>query len=173
MMISEAKIAIAWSGLPFYAARLIRAGIEKLREPIYVIGSRPRVPIEGMEKALGQPIHWIDDKQRCSWSLLKIPAPDIFIHTGWNNRGFNDLGREVRQHGGQVVSMIDNCWKNSPRQWVGAIVFRCVYRRWFDAAWVPGRSGEKLCRFLGVPADKIYQNLYGVDSVFFSLVHLW
>jgi glycosyltransferase involved in cell wall biosynthesis len=163
------KIAIAWSGLSFYAARLIRAGIEKLGEPVFVIGSKPRVPIEGMEEALGQPICWIDINQPSSWSLLKTPIPEIFIQTGWRNRAFNTLGREVRQQSGQVVGMIDNCWKNSPRQWVGAAVFRVVYRNWFDAVWIPGISGEKLCRFLGMPQNKIYQGLYGADTnIFFE-----
>lgn len=167
-MTPDAKIAIAWNELPFYAARLLRAGIEKLEEPVCVIGSKPTIPIQGMEEALGQPIHWINSNQPCSWSLLKIATPDIFIHAGWKYKGFNDLGQEVRQQGGQVVSMIDNCWKNSPKQWVGTIVFRTVYRRWFDAVWVPGRSGEKLCRFLGMPKDRIYQGLYGADSNIFS-----
>jgi glycosyltransferase involved in cell wall biosynthesis len=167
-MTSDAKIAIAWNGLPFYAACLIRAGIEKLGEPVCVIGSKPTVPIEGMEKVLGQPIHWIDSDRTCSWSLLNVATPDIFIHTGWKHVAFNDLEREVRQRGGQIVSMIDNCYKNSPKQWVGAIVFRSIYRHWFDAVWVPGLSGEKLCRFLGMPQDKIYQGLYGADSNVFS-----
>jgi hypothetical protein len=167
-MIHEAKIAIAWNGLPFYGARIIRAGIEKLGEPVYVIGSKPTVPIEGMEQALGQSIHWIDANSSCSWSQLEVPVPKIFIHTGWSYPAFNNLGEEVRKQGGQVVSMIDNCWKNSPKQWIGAIVFRTVYRRWFDAIWVPGRSAEKLCCFLGMPSEKIYQGLYGSDPNVFS-----
>lgn len=168
-MTAHPKIAIAWSGLSFYASRLIRAGIIKLREPVFVIGSKPEIPIEGMEQALGQPIHWIDANQPCSWSLLKVRTPEIFIQTGWRSRAFNDLGREVRQHSGQVVGMIDNCWKNSPRQWLGAAVFRVLYRNWFDVVWVPGISGEKLCRFLGMPQNKIYQGLYGADpNIFFE-----
>lgn len=162
------QIVIAWHGLPFYAACLIRAGIEKLGEPVYVIGSKPAVPIEGMEQALGQPIHWIDIDLPFSWSQLNIEVPQIFIHTGWRYLAFNVLGQEVRQHGGKVVSMIDNCWKNSPRQWIGSIVFRSVYRRWFNAVWVPGQSAERLCRFLGMPSKKIYQGLYGANPHIFS-----
>ncbi|MCY7334539.1 MAG: glycosyltransferase [Pseudanabaena sp. CAN_BIN31] len=167
-MNSNAKIAIAWEGLPFYAARLIRACIEQLGEDIFVIGSKPTVPIKGMEESLGQPIHWIDGSQTYSWSRLGITAPEIFIQTGWKNLAFNDLGLEVRQQNGQVVGMIDNSWKNSPRQWLGAFVFRCVYRNWFAAVWVPGESGEKLCRFLGMPQSKIYQGLYVADPNIFS-----
>lgn len=162
------RIAIAWNGLPFYAARLIRAGIERVEAPVDVIGSKPSVPIEGMEDELGQPIHWIDNSKSQSWDDIGLPASDLLIHTGWRYTGFNTLGHEVRQHGGSVVSMIDNRWKNSVRQWIGSVVFRLRYRRWFDAVWVPGDSGRRLCRFLGMPDDDIYEGMYGADPEVFT-----
>jgi hypothetical protein len=48
------RLAISWNGLPQYAARLIRAAIERWGAPVDVIGSRPTVPVAGMEEALGQ-----------------------------------------------------------------------------------------------------------------------
>jgi len=157
------RIAIAWNALPFYAARLIRAGIEQVEVPVDVIGSRPSVPIEGMEEELGQPVHWIDNEEACSWGDVGLPVPDLLIHTGWRYKGFNTLGRKVRGNEGSVISMIDNRWKNSVRQWVGSLVFRVWYRRWFDAVWVPGASGRKLCRFFGMPDSDIYEGMYGAD----------
>jgi len=157
------RVAIAWNGLPFYAARLIRAGIEQVEVPVDVIGSRPSVPIEGMEEELGQPIHWMDNEEAHSWEDVGLPVPDLLIHTGWQYKGFNTLGREVRRKGGSVISMIDNRWKNSVRQWIGAVVFRIWYRRWFDAVWVPGASGRQLCRVFGMPDSDIYEGMYGAD----------
>jgi len=157
------QVAIAWNGLPFYGARLMRAGIERVSLSVDVLGSKPSVPIEGMEETLGQTIHWIDSDASQTWSSLDVSIPDLFIHTGWNYDGFNALGREVRENGGSVVSMIDNRWKNSIRQWAGAVVFRARYRRWFDAVWVPGASGRRLCRFLGMPNTDIYNGVYGAD----------
>jgi glycosyltransferase involved in cell wall biosynthesis len=162
------RIAIAWNGLPFYAARLIRAGIERVEAPVDVIGSKPSVPIEGMEDELGQSIHWMDNSKPQSWDDIGLPVPDLLIHTGWRYTGFNTLGHEVRQHGGGVVSMIDNRWKNSVRQWIGAVVFRLRYRRWFDAVWVPGDSGRRLCRFLGMPDEDIHEGMYGADPEVFT-----
>lgn len=160
-------IAIAWNGLPFYAARLIRAGVDRVNVPVEVLGSKPSVPIEGMGETLGQPIHWIDNDSPQSWIDLDVERPDLFIHTGWNYEGFNTLGHEVRAHGGHVVSMIDNRWKNSIRQWIGAAVFRLRYRRWFDAVWVPGKSGRRLCRFLGMSDEDIHEGMYGADPEVF------
>ncbi len=163
------RIAIAWNGLPFYGARLIRAGIERVEAHVDVIGSKPSVPIEGMEDELGRPINWIDNSQTQFWDDIGLPVPDLLIYTGWRYTGFNTLGHEVRQNGGRVVSMIDNCWKNSIRQWVGALVFRIRYRRWFDAVWVPGASGRRLCRFLGMRDRHIFEGMYGADPDVFTL----
>jgi len=168
MIGGEPSIAIAWSGLPFYGARLIRAGIESLGEPVTVIGTRPKVPIAGIEESLGQPVHWIEDHEPVNWARFGIPPPRVFLHTGWRFRAFNSLGLEVRRSGGRVVSMIDNSRKNSIRQWFGAAVFRLIYRRWFWGVWVPGKSGERLCVFLGAPRGKIYHGLYGADPAVFS-----
>jgi glycosyltransferase involved in cell wall biosynthesis len=163
----SSQVAIAWSGLPIYAAKSIKKGIEKLDEQVFVIGSLPSVPAQGMEEEIGQTIYWIEAHKSCSWSELGLPIPDIFFQTGWNNQGFNSLGKEVRHHGGLVVSMIDNSWKNNYRQWLGSIVFRIIYRNWFDAVWVPGNSGMRLCSFLGMPAEKIYKGLYCASKDFF------
>lgn len=162
------RIAIAWNGLPFYAARLIRAGIEQIGEPVIVIGTKPSVPIIGMEEALGQKILWINADTSCSWSDFDLLPPQLFMQTGWAYRAFNDLGNQVRHENGRVIAMVDNCWKNSLRQWVGALVFRAYYRSWFDAVLVPGKSGRRLMRFLGMPGDKIYEGMYGSDPEVFS-----
>ena len=165
---NRVEVAVAWSGLPYYAARLIRAGIESLGKPVAVLGTRPAVPISDMEEALGRPVVWLETKRRTSWDAIGLPPPRVFIHTGWGIRPFNDLGREVRRNGGRVVAMIDNSDKRSFRQVVGAIVFRLVYRRRFWGVWVPGRSAGRLCAFLGTPSRRIHKGLYGADSgVFF------
>ena len=46
------RIAFSWNGLPQYAARLIGKAAQRLGEDCAVIGSRPDVPVEGMEKVL-------------------------------------------------------------------------------------------------------------------------
>ena len=167
-MSKKIRIAIAWNGLPLYAARLIKEGIQRVQEPVSIIASQPNVPILGMEDFLGQKVTWIDSNEKINWDTLNLDIPDIFFHTGWAYPAFNSLGDEVRKKGGSVVSMVDNCWQNSPRQWIGALVFRLVYRRWFDAIWVPGRSANQLCRFLGMPQKRIYQGMYGADPKLFS-----
>ncbi|GAB4225017.1 MAG: hypothetical protein Kow0049_01980 [Stanieria sp.] len=169
----RSRIAISWSRLPPYAARLIRAGIQNLGEPVEIIASRPVALINEVESIIGQPINWVDSNQTISWSDLEMDIPEIFFQAGWLSKAFKNLGKEVDRNGGQVVCFSDNSWKNTPRQWLGALAFRIRYLQYFDAMWVPGHSGMGLLEFYGMPKHKIYQGMYGADpEVFFSQASL-
>jgi len=166
---SKIIIAFSWNELPAYGARLLHAGIKRFGEPVTVIATVPQIPIKGMGEILGQKIHWIDRSNINSWKDLGLPVPDIFFQAGvYYLPSFRKLGKEVREHGGKVVLLSDNCWKNSIRQWGGALLFRLIFRRWFSAVWVPGKSGSKLMRIFGFSESEIYQGLYGSDDQCFT-----
>lgn len=124
--------------------------------------------VKETEELIGQEVVWIDDSNVNSWSELDLPVPDIFFQAGWFLPSFRKLGKEVCRNGGKVVLGSDNCWKNNMRQWLGAIKFRLLYRKWASAVWVPGESGARLQRFLGMSPSQIYQGCYGVDHNCFT-----
>ncbi len=163
------RVALSWNELPAYGAALVRDGIRQLGSPVSVVATRPTIPILGMEEILGQPVNWIDPSGVTSWSQIGLEVPRVFFQAGWYIDSFIHLGREVRSHGGKVVLLADNCWKNSPRQWAGSVVFRAKLRRNVDAVWVPGASGARLMRWFGMPRDAIYQGLYGSDPARFDV----
>lgn len=167
-MKNKIKVAISWSGIPVYAARLLHEAVKKSNFPIVILGVNPQMPIEETESIIGQKVYWVGKKSVTSWSDLSLPVPDIFFQAGWFIPSFNNVGREVKQNGGKVVCLIDNRWKNNLRQWIGAIKFRLFYRNRFFAVWVPGKSGTKLLRFFGMLSSKIYQGLYASDSECFQ-----
>jgi glycosyltransferase involved in cell wall biosynthesis len=165
----SSNLAVAWSGLPWYAARLIKAGIERVGRDVHVLGTTPEMPMYGVEELLGRRISWLEKPHSYSWRELSAPTPSLFIHTGWNIPCFNSLADEVRRFGGAVISMIDNSYKGSLRQYVGAYVFRMRLQRRWPAVWVPGSSGKKLLRLFGMAPDSIYQGMYGADPETFPL----
>lgn len=167
-MNTSSTIAISWHRLPPYAAHLIRAGIDAFHGTIHVIASKPVALIEEVEAIIGQPIHWVDAKSSCSWSSLDLRPVDIFFQSGWLSQAFKELGEEVKRSGGKAVCFSDNSWKNSPRQWAGAMAFRAKYRSQFDAVWVPGQSGAQLMRFYGMSSQRIYQGMYGANPNVFK-----
>ncbi len=161
-------IALSWYGLPQYAARALRAAIDRLGEECAVIGSRPAVPVEGMERALRHPIYWIDADKPLSWRELGLDVPRIFFQAGWAYPAFTALGNEVKRRGGHIIGLSDANWRGDFRQIVlGAAAFRLKYRRYFDAMLVPGEQGQRLMRWFGLPAERIRCGLYGADPVIF------
>ncbi len=162
-------VAFSWNGLPQYAARLLRAAIVEVGQPCVVIGSRPSVPIQGVEEALGQSIRWVDARQPVTWSELGLAVPDIYFQSGWAYPAFSALGKEVKSRGGKVCLLMDNNWRGDLRQFLGALWFRIFKRRLFDMALVPGKSARRLARWYGIPNENIWEGMYGADpQLFFS-----
>jgi glycosyltransferase involved in cell wall biosynthesis len=163
----EVDIAVAWHGLPKYAARLLRSVCQQHSGRFHIIGTPGPFERGEIETELGMPVRWIDGGQATSWRAVCLPPPHIFIHTGWAYRAFNCLAADTRAHGGAVVSMIDNSDKRTLRQFIGHAYFRAVLRRRFDLAWVPGASARLLLEGYGFPSDRIYEGLYGADTSIF------
>jgi len=163
------SIVFSWQGLPQYAARQLRPAIAQLGQPCAVIGTRPAVPIHGMEAALGQPIHWVEGAQVVRWADLGLVVPKVFFQAGWSCPAFNALGDEVRAAGGKVCLLMDNDWRGDFRQWLGGLWFRLARKRKFAAVLVPGISGRRLVRWYGFTDEEIAEGLYGADpAVFFD-----
>lgn len=161
------NIVFSWNGMPQYAARLISAAIKGLNQPCAVIGSRPEVPVRGVEEALGQEVHWVDARSRTSWAALGLAVPQVYFQSGWAYPAFNALGDEVRAAGGKVCLLMDNNWRGSFRQMLGAIWFRLCQRHKFAAVLVPGKSGRRLARWYGMPEGAIFEGMYGADPQLF------
>ena len=161
------QIAFSWHGLPQYAARQLAAASAELGQDCPVVGSRAQVPIQGVEAALGRPVHWVEATHPTTWRKLDLDVPRIFFQSGWAYPAFNALGDEVRAAGGKVCLLMDNNWRGDLRQMAGAPWFRAFQRRKFSAVLVPGKSGRRLARWYGMPDGKIFEGMYGADPQLF------
>ena len=162
-------IGLSWYGLPQFASRLFRRTSEVLDEPCVVVGSRPFVPVEGMERALGIPIHWVDGERPIGWRDIGLDVPRVFVQSGWAYPSLSALGREVKAAGGKVIGLSDANWRGDLRQLVlGPLGFRLKHRAHFDAMLVPGREGVRLMRWFGIPAERIRVGMLGADPALFS-----
>jgi glycosyltransferase involved in cell wall biosynthesis len=161
-------IAVSWHGLPQYAARLLRVFCDQAHEEVAVVGTRPQVPVRGIEEALGRPIKWIEEaNSSLIWSDIGMPIPDVYVQSGWGCRPFVSLGKEVKKSGGKVIGLCDNNYRGDFRQYVGAVYFRLAYRRVFDVMFVPGQSAKRLITFYGMPSTNVTCGMYGADSALF------
>ncbi len=158
------KVYIAWKWLPFYAARSIgrTKSLAKIAE-LQVFGTPSRRGYKNLDEQAGQKITWLPEGEALTWAKLGVARPDIFITTGWEEKSFLALARDTKRLGGICVCMVDNRWRGDLRQLLGGLYYRLFYRRVFDGAFVPGASARKFVRYLGVPADRIWDGLYGAD----------
>lgn len=160
------NIVFAWDGLPPYAAECI-AALQELYANVYVIGSRPTVPHDGMDQLLCN-VEWLEDPQKkVYWEELKTPLPDIFIHSGWAYPAFNSLAKDLRQ-GSRAVILIDNTLNHSIKQALGLTWLRLRgIRSRYLCAWVPGHESSLLCNKLGFSESQILKGLYGANPRIF------
>ena len=161
-------ICFIWDGFPQYAARCVGAFVKASTEKVVVVATRPKVPIEGMEKVCGCPVHWVgfDEKRTLREILGEVPRAAIV--SGWFSSLFNRWRDEVRTQGGKAVAMCDNNWMGlSLREFVKAVRFKLLFRNKYDGFFVPGASGVKLLRFYGVAREKIATGMYSADASIF------
>lgn len=161
------RIAFSWNGLPQYAARLIRAAIDRLGYPCPVLGSRAEVPVRGVEEALGFAPILMDPAVPATWRGLGLEVPELFFQSGRAYAAFRSLGDEVRARGGRIVVTNDATMRYDARQFIGAVWWRLFGRRRYDGMFVPGASGRQVARMYGVPDDRIWEGLLGGDPSIF------
>ena len=140
-----------------------------LGEHFDVISTAPKVPIKGMEDILEQKVHWVNPDTVKSWDDIGLPVPDIFFQAGFYYvPSFKNLGDEVRAQGGKVILTSDNNSKNNFRQFIGRLVFRLIFKKQFNGAWVPGESSKILMKYFGLSDSQVYTGLYGTDQKCFK-----
>ena len=160
-------ICFCWVQLPQYAARCIGAFARMSSEEVVVFATKPRVPIEGMERCIPGGVVWIDEAE--SRTLLEIcqKKPRAFFVSGWATPLFNRYRDEVHKDGGKVFALSDNNFIFSIEECIKSIRFRCFVRSKYDGYFVPGLSGEKLLRFYGVKKKLIAKGVYAADGSLF------
>lgn len=164
------RVAIAWMGLPHYAARVIQEA--RNRHPDWdfiIISSRDQVPYQGIEAMVGGKVHWVDSRRPVTWAELNEPMPDLFLITSWPHVAYRTLAAEAKKtRDTPVVVMFDNYLRYTAKQFLGFFYYRLVLQRLFSAAWVPGEYSRRLARFFGIPGGAIYQGLYVADTDVFT-----
>lgn len=161
-------IVFAWDGFPQYAARCVGAFVKTTSERVVVVGTRPDVPIEGMEQCCGCEVIWIERTDERPLATLIGELPRVIVLSGWSIPAYNRYRDEVRLNGGRAVAMCDNNFVFSLKECLRAIRFRLLFRGKYDAFFVPGKNGVKLLRFYGVPRDRIQTGMYAADATLFK-----
>ncbi len=155
------KPIVFWEGFPACGLLLTQV-IKHFKGNIIITATKPVVPFENLEKILSHEIIWLDNPNDIYDRKDEFDDRNFVMHTAWAHKGWLQYDNFIKtKNGAKVIVVVDNHFKNNLRQKVGAIYFRLFLNKYFDAAFVPGREGQKLMKFLGMPEDKIYVGNYG------------
>lgn len=181
------KILFSWNELPPYGASLISQVINDQKLDVEVISTAPSIPVVGVEKILGKPVHWVDPKKSLKLSDIGLDDPDIFFQAGWYVRPFISVGRSLNKKSIPIVLLSDNCKKTNLDQTIGSFILKSInllrsiifseksimilgkqksFLK-FNAAWVPGKSGISFMQSIGFKRKNIYDHLYGTNASLF------
>lgn len=155
------KPIVFWEGFPA-CGLLLKQVIKQFKNDLVIVATKPAVPFQNLEELLGHKIIWLDDANDIWNRKAEFSDRNFVVHTGWVHKGWLKYDKFVKEkNDAKVVVAVDNHFKKNFRQFIGAFYFRLVLKKYFDAAFVPGREGQKLMKYLGMPENRIYVGNYG------------
>lgn len=136
---------------------------------VVVVGTKPAVPIEGMEKSLGQTVHWVDQDDRAvTLGKLGIATPRLVFQGGYHIPSITALGRDAQAAGAKAILMADNNWTGNVRQrFIDPLRHRIMLSNRFDGVFVPGAAGARWAKRMKYKGP-IAMGMYGADPQIFS-----
>ncbi len=95
--------------------------------------------------------------------------PAITVVSGWQDRGYMTVARQLRTQGHIVVTTLDGQWHGSLRQQVATVMGAVGYfSRYYSHAWVSGVYQYEYARRLGFDKKRIVYDLYSADLSLFQ-----
>lgn len=162
------KPIIFWYGFPS-CGLLIKKVVDRFKEDLIIVTTNPALPIKEVERLLCHKIILLDNPNDILERKSEFSDRNFIIHTGWVYKGWLKYDQCMKKkNNAKVIVAVDNRYRGDLRQYFGALYFRLYLKKFFDAALVPGKQGQKLMRFLGMKRSKIYTGLYGAYEEIFK-----
>jgi len=102
-------------------------------------------------------------------SLAKDLLPSITVVSGWMDKGYLIIARQLKRRGLSVVMGLDTQWRQSFRQSLLCLVGQLGYfDQYFSHAWVAGVYQYEYALKLGFQRQEILFDLYSADLNLFN-----
>jgi glycosyltransferase involved in cell wall biosynthesis len=101
--------------------------------------------------------------------LAENIAPVVTVVSGWMDRGYMSVAKQLRLEGLPVVVGFDAQWHGTPKQWLAIILSRfSFFSQFYSYAWVAGLYQYEYARRLGFAKKNIVYDLYSADLRLFN-----
>mgnify|MGYP001108129582 CR=1 FL=1 len=109
--------------------------------------------------------------QRTLKQLAKRVDPQITVVSGWVDKEYLNVARELRRERKVVVCGLDGQWQGSLRQQFARILgWFSYFHRFFSNAWVAGVYQYEYARKLNFSKNEIIFDLYSADLDLFARI---
>jgi glycosyltransferase involved in cell wall biosynthesis len=96
-------------------------------------------------------------------SVVEQLDPSLIIVSSWRDKEYKSVAQEYKRSIPVVIG-IDNPYTGSIKQRILSLLSPFVIRRFFNKAWIAGKSQHKYARQLGFSENNIVGNLYCADT---------
>ncbi|WP_041245362.1 glycosyltransferase [Geotalea uraniireducens] len=100
--------------------------------------------------------------------LANKVKPDIVYISGWMDKDYLAVVKNIKDQGVPVVTGFDDQWKGDFRQRLGSFVFPFLLKKYFSHSWVAGPSQFEFAKRLGFKDSEIISNLYSCNTLLFN-----
>lgn len=154
-----------WQSIPICGLVTLNA---LSKNPNFYLISTADTPLNKNELSyFGSKIQLVKDFSEIDIDYL-ISKFDYFILPGWSNYAVLRIAIQAKKKDKIIIISSDNNKKNNIKQFLGAIYFRLMLRKYYDFAFVPGKSGRQLMHMFGFRHNEIIENLYGAYEGIFK-----
>ena len=96
--------------------------------------------------------------------LARNLTPAVTVVSGWMDRGYTRVARQLKLDGLPVVLGLDGHWHATLKQWLALTLGWIGYfSQYYSHVWVAGLSQFEYARRLGFEKDSILYDLYSAD----------
>lgn len=95
-------------------------------------------------------------------------APEAILTSGWADKGYLRICRQMRCSGVPVVAGCDTQWKGNMRQLVASATSSLHVKKAIDVLWVTGERQAMFARALGYRGSNLWDGYYACDWEKFS-----
>lgn len=100
--------------------------------------------------------------------LAREFEPDCVLLSGWSDKVYVQVCKELKQQGVLVISGCDTQWRGSLRQYVAGWIAPWHVQRFVDVFWVSGERQRQLAEKLGYCGSNCWDGYYACDWKLFS-----
>lgn len=161
------KITILWASLAGYSVAFFRelkrngCKIQLIYQPV-----NNDSPYEAFDLSFCDEFFEDSPKIRHNIEVLCINfKPDCVLMSSWSYPYYMRISRKLKHHGSHVISVMDNQWRGSMKQWIGIVSSRWFLKPSIDTFLVAGDRQACFARKLGY--DDIMYGCYAAEITHF------